>query len=100
MAAITGDGDYGGGWINAVGAVTSVAAGAPGISTYTYQWPPAAVTQQPPMPLGWKCADCGTVMAPWMPSHKCPVTTTATETATGNAATQVLYKTGSEGDAP
>lgn len=33
------------------------------------------------MPVGWKCGDCGTVMAPWVATHHCDDTaTTATYT--------------------
>lgn len=28
---------------------------------------------QPSSPVGWKCGDCGTVMAPWVPAHDCPM---------------------------
>jgi hypothetical protein len=28
--------------------------------------------EEPAMAGGWKCLDCGTIMAPWVPEHRCP----------------------------
>ncbi len=51
--------------------------------TYTY-WPQFAPQTMPqPMANGWKCGDCQTVMAPWMPSHKCTPATVTNTTLTG-----------------
>jgi hypothetical protein len=53
-------------------------------STVAYPWttninyPP-----QPAMQAGWKCTDCGTVMAPWMAAHRCEPVQMTTTSGTG-----------------
>lgn len=56
------------GWHYATGTTSAIPYG-------TVTWPTmevAATAPRRPAPsYGWKCADCGQVMAPWVPSHDC-----------------------------
>jgi hypothetical protein len=66
----------------------------PGTATATYPsvttyWPQAFPQPAPqPMVNGWRCGDCQTVMAPWMPTHKC-IPTTAANTLTNTVTASV-----------
>lgn len=44
-------------------------------------------------PVGWKCADCGTVNAPWVPSHTCPPAA-----ATNGTSADPIYKVDTGGE--
>lgn len=51
-------------WYGTTGAATTV-------PVYSYTWP----DPQPAAQIGWKCADCGQVMAPWVATHNCATAT-------------------------
>lgn len=42
---------------------------------------PARQKAPEPMPTGWKCGDCGDVLAPWVHTHRCDAQSTGDETA-------------------
>jgi hypothetical protein len=88
--------EYGGGWINLPNATaTSTTTAQYPMSTWTVgTWPHQAAAAPQSMPAGWKCLDCGTVMAPWMQSHQCQVSTPVVTNTAGLADTQVLNKGG------
>ena len=78
--------------------------------TSAYMWPytttggtwntwPDPVPAHQPMMHGWKCTDCGTVMAPWIPTHTCPSTQTTITTTTSTQNTAgMLFKTVTTGE--
>lgn len=77
--------------------------------TSSYTWPytwnssiptwPEPAASRPPMAIGWKCTDCGTVIAPWISEHTCPPAATCTTTVTMNTNTAgTIFKTGSHDD--
>jgi len=42
--------------------------------TVTWTTPTTRAEPAEPMPQGWKCGDCGAVLAPWKAEHRCPDT--------------------------
>jgi hypothetical protein len=81
-------GDFGGGWREPA---------EPRRWAYTMAgppatWPPGRDTPRPDMPTGWQCGACGTVLAPWVPAHRC-ATTPAPAPEAGLDRTEVLNKT-------
>lgn len=90
-------GDFGGGWQPLPGTVSTASTGV-NIGTWTIGTGPARPGTPEGMPVGWKCGDCGTVMAPWRAEHRCPPDTGAGAVTagptTGPAADTMLYKTG------
>ena len=67
-------------WNPYASTATTTTAGPAGYPwTGTVTWPaPAAAKPKTPMATGWKCGDCGQVMAPWVASHDCPEPQAAT----------------------
>jgi hypothetical protein len=60
----------------------------PTAGTGFVEWPTVTSTTAQPftwttsasvshMATGWKCTDCGTVFAPWIPEHDCPASAAA-----------------------
>jgi hypothetical protein len=57
-------------WHNGIWWQYDAGAASAAATTFQYNWPPVPAPQTAAQ-VGWKCADCSQVMAPWVETHNC-----------------------------